>query len=642
MDFVGPAFNVASTDSYRWIVILGGILAFAMAWGIGANDVANAFATSVGSGALSLKWACIIAAFCEMGGAVLLGNNVTDTVRKKIIDPDVFDPAKGGNANGPELLMTAFLCALIAATTWLIIATYMELPVSTTHSIIGALIGTALVFRGPSAVIWISSGSGLAKLKGVVGVVLSWFISPVLSAFFALSLFFVVRTTVMRSKDPVRNGYIFLPFFYAFTVMIACFFIIYKGSPRLGLSKKLNLLQAAGISVGAGAVVGILSYFIVLPAAKKWIAKWEETELEKEKNPEAFAEKEAKAAKVDGALSKVGINLQMDKNLDDEVLQMHENTEKFDPKAEKLFTWLQIFTSAFDSFAHGANDVANAVAPFASIYQLYRNGGEITVPKEGEFEDEVKLTGGPLDGLKTDGDVVELTKGNADAAFDIDGDVFCGTEGGDNYFTCVQNFPNTIVSEEEAVKFPLYNAKGELQDTPADCYKSCAPGNNTSYTSDKKSVELWILALGGAGIVLGLAMWGYRIISAIGQKLTKLTPSRGFCIEVGAAITVIIASRIGLPVSTTHCQVGATMGVGLAEFKTNTVNFKQFAFICFGWVFTVVFTGLLSSAIFALLTNTPSTYNNDNDLNFCPGERLFTYDEELDQFRGIGCGGRGA
>lgn len=135
-------------------------------------------------------------------------------------------------------------------------------------------------------------------------------------------------------------------------------------------------------------------------------------------------------------------------------------------------------------------------------------------------------------------------------------------------------------------------------------------------------------------------MWGYRIISAIGQKLTKLTPSRGFSIEVGAAITVILASRIGLPVSTTHCQVGATMGVGLAEFKANTVNWKQFLFICIGWVFTVLFTGLLSGAIFALLINAPSTYNNENELNYCPGERLFTYDKKLEQFRGIGCSGR--
>jgi phosphate/sulfate permease len=161
-----------------------------------------------------------------------------------------------------------------------------------------------------------------------------------------------------------------------------------------------------------------------------------------------------------------------------------------------------------------------------------------------------------------------------------------------------------------------------------------------SPTQSKKSVELWILALGGAGIVAGLSMWGYRIIAAIGQKLTKLTPSRGFCIELGAAICVIFASRVGLPVSTTHCQVGATMGVGLAEFKVNTVNWKQFFFIFVGWVFTLIFTGLLAAGMFALLVNAPTAYNNEKDLNICPGDRLFTYDEQLKQFRGIACSGR--
>lgn len=484
---VGPALNVDSVgESYKWIVILGGILAFAMAWGIGANDVANAFATSVGSGALTLRWACVIAAFCELGGAILLGANVTDTVRKKIIDPDIFDPVKGGNANGPELLMTAFLCALIAATIWLVLATYLELPVSTTHSIIGALIGTALVFRGPSAVIWISSGSGLGKLSGVVGVILSWFISPVLSAIFAVILFITVRTAVFRTKNPVRNGYIFLPFFYAFTVMVACFFIIYKGSPRLGLSDKLSAGQAAGISIGAGTVVGILAYFIALPLAKRWIDKWEASEIEKTKNPEAAAAKSAKSAKVDSALSKVGVNLQLKDDLDDDVLQMHDNVEKFDPKAEKLFTWLQIFTSAFDSFAHGANDVANAIAPFASIFQLYNNSGRITEPQTEEFGDDLTLSGGPLNGDKVkEGDNLN------------DGAAFCGSIDGTDYFRCTLNFPeiDLAVPDADSSNFSLYNEKGVFDKT-VTCYTECAPGNFTAYSSDKKSVELWILALG--------------------------------------------------------------------------------------------------------------------------------------------------
>lgn len=616
---------IGSTDNYRWLVIVGGILAFAMAWGIGANDVANAFATSVGSGALSLRWAIVIAAFCELGGAILLGNNVTDTVRKKIIDPDVFDPANGGNQNGPELLMTAFLCALIAATTWLIIATYLELPVSTTHSIIGALIGTAMVFRGPSAVIWISSGSGFAKLKGVVGVILSWFISPVLSGIFAVILFLIVRTLVFRTKNPVRNGFLFLPLFYGFAVAIACFFIIYKGSPRLGLSKKLSAWQAVVISLGAAAVVALLSYFIVIPLAKKYIDNWEKKEAEKLANPAAF--EDANTSKLNSGLSKVGINLDMKKDLDDEVIQLHENAEKFDPKAEKLFTWLQVFTAAFDSFAHGANDVANSVAPFASIYQLYQSSGKISEPAVNEFDDATTLKGGLRDGEE---DVEDLP----------DGEAFCGKDGDDEYFQCADDaFPFLDAGIDTGKEFSLYDEEGNVTEASVTCYKSCQPNTTKGYSSSKKSVELWVLALGGIGIVAGLAMWGYRIITAIGQKLTKLTPSRGFCIELGAAITVILASRIGLPVSTTHCQVGATMGVGLVELKANTVNWKQFAFICFGWVFTVVFTGLLSAGIYALLINSPGTYNNSSDtLEHCPGERLFVYNEKEGGFQGVSCG----
>jgi len=343
------SLDVDSVGNYRWIVILGGFLAFAMAWGIGANDVANSFATSVGAGSLTLRWACIIAGVMEFLGAFLMGSNVTDTVRKKIIDPSVFDPtSEGGAQNGPEILMTGFLVALITATTWLILATYLSLPVSTTHSIIGSLIGVGLAYRGGSAVVWISSGSGFKKLKGVVGVVLSWVISPVLSAIFAVSIFLVVRTLVLRSKNPVRNGFLFLPLFYMMTISVTIFFIIYKGSPKFKLDKKFSVGQAVGIALGSGAGAALLAWWFVIPQAKARIDRWEQKELEKLRN-------------------------------------IHDNVEKFDPKAEQLFTWLQVFTAAFDAFAHGANDVANSIGPFASIYQLYRTRGVLRVPTTNEF-----------------------------------------------------------------------------------------------------------------------------------------------------------------------------------------------------------------------------------------------------------------
>jgi len=556
------------------------------------------------------------------------------TVRKKIIDVDLFDPARQGAFNGPELLMLGFLSALAASTVWLVVATYFGLPVSTTHSIIGSLVGVGLAFRGADAVIWLSSGSGLKRLKGMVGVIISWVLSPVLSGIFGVTIFLIVRTTVLRSANPYRNGFLFLPFFYAFTVAITIFFIIYKGSPNLKLSDKFSAGQATGIALGGGLVVALISWWTVIPAAKRFVDRWEERQVEMMKNPEI----KAKESKVNSALGKVGINVDsagMHDELSDDVIAMHDNAEKFDPKAEQLFSWLQVFTAAFDSFAHGANDVANSIGPFSSIYELYRSGGRISKAGSSEFEEGGTFSGGDRNGERFAKD--DLVP---------DGKSFCGSapvEGAStDFYRCAETaiFPETVTFPTTAVSqsFPLYGEDGTF-DENVMCHSECTPGNFASYSSDKQTVEVWILALGGAGIVLGLAMWGYRIIVAIGMKLTKLTPSRGFAIEVGAAMTVIIASRIGLPVSTTHCQVGSTIGVGVVELKGNTVNWKQFFGIALGWVFTVIFTGCLAAAIFSFAAYAPTIFDQPQNLNYCPGEQLFVLDESTNNFRGVRCSG---
>lgn len=499
---LGEGISVNSVDKYLWIVILGGILAFAMAWGIGANDVANAFATSVGAGSLSLKWACVIAAVMEFLGAFLMGGSVTDTVRKKIIDTDVFDPVSDeGAANGPELLMTGFLVALLASTTWLIIATYLSLPVSTTHSVIGSLIGVGLAFRGGSAVVWISEGSGFSKLKGVVGVVLSWVISPVLSAVFAIIMFLLVRTLVLRRPEPFKAGLMFMPLFYGFTIAVTIFFIIYKGDKRFSLSKKLSVGVAIGIAIGGGAVIAILSWFLIVPLAKKNVEKWEARQFELAENPELAAAEAAKTAKVDSALAKVGINVNITEEVDEDVVRMHGNVEVFDLKTERLFSWIQVFTAAFDAFAHGANDVANAIAPFSSIYQLYRNNGQISKVNVNEFEMDGTFQGGARNGETF------VEEDNLP-----DGEAFCGKDDeGAEYFACASEpvFPFLTSSEADAKSavFDLYDEEGKLSKEGSTCYTKCRNGSYAEYDSNKQPVPLWILALGGVGIVAGLAIW---------------------------------------------------------------------------------------------------------------------------------------
>ncbi|CDF36280.1 unnamed protein product [Chondrus crispus] len=616
-----------------------------MAWGIGANDVANAFATSVGAGSLTLKWAVVIAAIFEFLGALLLGGQVTDTVRKKIIDQNVFDPVafdggRVGAANGPELLMTGFLTALFSATIWLILATYYALPVSTTHSIIGSLVGVGLAYRGSSAVVWISDGAGIEKLKGLVGVILSWVLSPVISAVIAVLFFLIVRTVVLRRANPYKNGILFMPVFYGFAVALAVFFIVYKGDKRFKLDEKLGLGGSIGVALGSGSVVALISWFTIVPLAKAATERWEAHEMEKLKNPEIAKEAAGKAQKVNDALAKVGVRVHVEEELDDDVVRMHNSAEKFDEKAERLFTWIQVFTAAFDAFAHGANDVANAIAPFTSIFQLYKNNGVLSARQINEFESSGQYRGGERDGQSfEEGDQIP------------DHETFCGTNGEDEYFRCVSlgddNYPDLTPNADSGPgsNFDVYDETGQHDGgEKQQCFQTCSPNSYSAYDKEKQTVPLWILALGGVGIVLGLSMWGYRIIVAIGVKLTKLTPSRGFSIEIGAAITVLIASQIGLPVSTTHCQVGATMGVGLVEFKASTVNWKQFMFICLGWVFTVIFTGFVSAIIFLVVTNTPVNFavpqgaENEN-LTHCPGNRLFVFDTADQQFRGISCSG---
>lgn len=644
LDSNGYVLN--SVRLYYWQVIVAGILAFAMAWGIGANDVANAFATSVGAGALTLPMACVIAAVMEFTGAVLLGGSVTSTVRKSIIKTDIFDPNEGGANNGPDMLMTGFLVALLSATIWLILATFFSLPVSTTHSIIGSLIGVGLAYRGSSAVVWWPAKGGFGeRMKGVVGVILSWIISPVLSAIFAVLFFLIVRTAVLRRKDPYRNGLWFIPGFYGFAVFIAVFFVIYKGDGRFDIADTLGTGVAVGIAFGFAVAAVLLTAIVIVPLIKKSVERWEERELQKKKDMDAEGDRDVADSKgtgeknVAGILNKVGIHIQLDEELSDDVVRMHDVVEKFDPKAERLFTWVQVFTAAVDSFAHGANDVANAIAPFVSVFQLYWHHGRISEPlrdSDETFEEDVSKT---IDGIS-----VEVSEG--DQLWDHK--PLCGEFEDTPYYACADKpvFPYKAVAPDESEKtFPILDKSGTKTGS-GSCYPRCYPRNAYGYDDIKQEVPIWILAMGGAGIVAGLAMWGYRIILAIGVKLTKLTPSRGFSIEIGAAITVLIASQVGLPVSTTHCQVGATMGVGLVEGKAGSVNWKQFFFICVGWVFTLVFTGFVSAIIYLIVTYSPSNFGDQKDLDsgnfalgYCPGERLFVWDENNSSFRGVICSG---
>ena len=236
-------------SDFLWLVILGGFFAFYNAWGIGANDVGNAFASSIGSNALTVKSAVVIASIFECAGAILMGSHVTKTIRKGIADYECFE-------DDPELLMYGCFCVLLSVGAWLFLASYLEMPVSTTHSCVGGMIGMTLVTGGSDCVIWYQATNSFPWIGGVYGIILSWFLSPIFSAFIASTIFYLTRLSVLRRENSFDKTYWSIPIFISLTITLNSFFIIYKGGKGIGLDD-LSGIVSLFISIGLGLFSGL-------------------------------------------------------------------------------------------------------------------------------------------------------------------------------------------------------------------------------------------------------------------------------------------------------------------------------------------------------------------------------------------------
>ena len=405
-------------------MVLAVIFGFYMTWGIGANDVANAMGTSVGSGAITVKQAIVIAAIFEFAGAFIAGGNVTATIRKGIVDPS-------GLTGSPEILVYGMLASLLAAAVWLMIASSRGWPVSTTHSIVGALVGFAVAGIGLDAVHW-----------GKIGqIVASWVVSPALGGLLSFGLMMSIRRVILNTEHPFESARKWGPVYVFLVGFIISLVTMFKGLSHLNLSLSVSQSFVAASIFGA------------LVAGVGWV-------LIRRVRMDPEADREYHFASV-----------------------------------EKIFVPMMIFTACAMAFAHGSNDVANGIGPMAAVVSIIASGGEV---------------------------------------------------------------------------------------------------------AQKSSLPLWILFLGGAGIVLGLATLGYRVMQTIGTRITQLTPSRGFCATLAAAATVVLASRTGLPVSTTHIAVGAVIGVGLAR-GVGAIDLRVIGGIVVSWIVTLPVGGLLAALFFFLL-----------------------------------------
>ncbi|MGI1679664.1 MAG: inorganic phosphate transporter [Cellvibrionaceae bacterium] len=289
------------------LLILACVFGVFMAWGVGANDVANAMGTSVGSKALTIKQAILIAMIFEFMGAYLAGGEVTSTIRKGIIDPSLF-------SESPELLVYGMLSALLAAGTWLLVASLWGWPVSTTHSIVGAIVGFAAVGISFEAVAWGKVGS----------IVASWVVSPLLAGTISFALFRSVQVLILNSEHPFANGKKYIPFYMFIVGFLIAMVTIVKGLKHVfsDVGVKLSFIEATGYAAVVGILVALLGVMLL-----------------KKIKEEDYATKDNRFGGV-----------------------------------EKIFAVLMIFTACAMAFAHGSNDVANAVGPLAAIYGVIQSG----------------------------------------------------------------------------------------------------------------------------------------------------------------------------------------------------------------------------------------------------------------------------
>lgn len=402
-------------------IVMACIFGLFMAWGIGANDVANAMGTSVGSGAITIKQAVLIAAVFEFSGAFLAGGQVTKTIRKGIIDSQLL-------ASTPDILIFGMLAALLAAGIWLLVASRFGWPVSTTHSIVGAIVGFAAVGIGMDAVKWTKVGT----------IVMSWVVSPALAGIISYWLFRSVQKFILNTDEPFQNAQRYVPVYIFLTGFMLALVTMFKGLKHIGL--ELSLYENYGFAVIVGIIVMLVGVYFIRKIKVK---------------PE-------------------------------------DDRDFHFANVEKVFAVLMVVTACAMAFAHGSNDVANAIGPVAAIIGVIQSGGEV---------------------------------------------------------------------------------------------------------AQKSMLPIWVLVLGGGGIVAGLLMLGKHVIATVGKNITELTPSRGFACELAAATTVVLASGTGLPISTTHTLVGAVLGVGLAR-GIGALNLNVVRTIFLSWIVTLPAGALLSILFF--------------------------------------------
>eukprot|EP01091_Cochliopodium_minus_P007655 TRINITY_DN17543_c0_g1_i1.p1 TRINITY_DN17543_c0_g1~~TRINITY_DN17543_c0_g1_i1.p1 ORF type:complete len:468 (-),score=85.92 TRINITY_DN17543_c0_g1_i1:75-1478(-) len=454
------------------IIYPASLVALFMAYTVGANDLANALGTSVGSKALRLRTAVILAGIFEFLGVILLGRYVSDTLKSSIVNPSYFN-------TDPQLFALGMFCASIAASVWLLLATFLKLPVSTTHTIVGGILSFGLVEKGWSAI----------NHPTIVKTMVGWLVSPLMGCAISFIFTFIVRKLVVDCPDSTKRARRSFSFFTSFTIAMITSFVIVKEKKQIPFDWIKLPWVAPVISVGLFVVIFLVVEFIILRYFMGWLNNANNEHILLNDKDENNLETDEENNEDDNSDNNSTIN-KVDLNNKDHIMIKNQQP------AQRMFIPMMVITAASVAFAHGSNDIGNAIGPFDIVYEFWKNG---------------------------------------------------------NYYASL-------------------------------------------------STPWWIFLLAGAALILGLATLGHRVIETVGENIVPLTYSRGYCAQLSASITVLTATVLGIPISTTHTLVGSVTGTSLTSFEDmKQINWTTIFKILVSWIATFVIGGSITIILYLSL-----------------------------------------
>lgn len=551
---------------FDYILAIGIIFAFLDAFNIGANDVANSFSSSVSSRSLKYWQAMILAAICEFLGAVLVGNRVSDTVRKKILSVDAFE-------DDPTVLMLGMAIALVGSSIWLSIATTIGMPVSTTHSIIGAVIGVGIASRGADHVIW--------GWEGFAQIVASWFIAPCIAGAFGSIVFLIAKFGVLEIKDErksIRNALCLIPILVFVTFCVLTMLILWKGSPNLNLDD-LSGGTTVGAIFGVGGVAMVLYMIFIFPVVSRkilhndWTLKWYDVF----RGPVYWFKPLDQIPPMPEG-HQITIDYYEGRRIVERAAQdISEADNKENPTKESV--------NSLDTSS--SVEIKEEESTRLKWWKLLKAG-----PKKWPYLLWLIVSHGFTQ------DVISIqTNSKGVLAANVKG-MHAKSKFYDNrveyLFSLLQCITACTMSFAHGAN-DIANASGPLSTV-------FLVWNDQDITD---TPPIWILCFTAAALVIGLWTFGYRIMSVLGNKLILQSPSRGFAIEFGAAITVVMATQLAIPVSTTQCAVGATVFVGLCNKDLKGVNWRMVTWCYLGWFITLPVAGIMSGILMGIIINAP-------------------------------------